>query len=203
MTEVYLYGAGGHAKVIIDILKESGISVLNIIDDNKELKELMGIPIIYNEMKPSFPMIISIGNNSIRKRIREKFAECNYITAISSSAILSDTITIGEGTVIMQGSIIQSSVNIGEHSIINTGATIDHDCQIGDFVHIAPGCNLCGNVEIGEGTFVGAGTIIIPGVKIGKWTTVGAGSVIRKNIPDNVMAAGNPCKIYKNTNNDE
>jgi sugar O-acyltransferase (sialic acid O-acetyltransferase NeuD family) len=203
MTEVYLYGAGGHAKVIIDILKERGISVVNIFDDNKELNELMGIPIIHDEITPNFPLIISIGNNSIRKKITEKFAEYNYITAISTSAIVSDTVVVGKGTVIMQGSIIQSSVNIGEHSIVNTGATVDHDCQIGDFVHIAPGCNFCGNVEVGEGTFIGAGTIIIPGVKIGKWSTIGAGSVIRKNIPDNVLALGNPCKIYKNIINDK
>lgn len=202
MTKVYLYGAGGHAKVIIDILKEYGISVVNIFDDNKEIKELMGIPIIHDKISSDLPLIISIGNNSIRKKITEKFTEYNYITAISNSAALSDTVTLGKGTVIMQGSIIQSSVTIGAHAIINTGATIDHDCQIGDFVHVAPGCNLCGNVEIGEGTFIGAGTVIIPGVKIGKWSTIGAGSIVRKNIPDNVMAVGNPCKIYKNINND-
>ena len=69
--------------------------------------------------------------------------------------------------------------------------------MIEDFVHIAPGCNLCGAVEIAEGTLIGAGSVIIPGVKIGKWSVIGAGSVVVNDIPDNVTAVGNPCRVIK------
>ncbi|WP_280671513.1 MULTISPECIES: acetyltransferase [unclassified Dysgonomonas] len=197
---MYLYGAGGHAKVIIDILKSMNISVTSVYDDNLSISEVLGTPVVHD--KVSSPLIISIGNNAIRKKVEEKLQNINYGKALATSAIISDTALIENGTVVMQGVVIQSSVKIGRHAIINTGATVDHDCIIHDFVHIAPGCNLCGNVEVGEGTFIGAGTVIIPGVKVGKWCVVGAGSVIRKNIPDNVMAVGNPCKIYKTINNE-
>ena len=97
----------------------------------------------------------------------------------------------------MQGAIIQSCSEIGRHCIINTGASVGHDCKIHDFVHISPHATLCGNVTVGEGTWVGAGTVVIPGVKIGKWSIIGAGSVVIKDIPDQVLAVGNPCKVIK------
>jgi len=200
MNKVYLYGAGGHAKVIADILKENSIQVPEIIDDNRTIKELLGIPVVHNVLRT--PLIVSIGNNNIRRKVVDLLSDTEYSQAIAQSSIISDTVNIGEGTVVMQGAILQSCVVVGKHTIINTGSTVDHDCVIHDFVHIAPGCTLCGNVEVGEGAFIGTGTTIIPGVKIGKWTVVGAGSVIRKDIPDNVMAVGNPCKIYKNINNE-
>lgn len=201
MEKVYLYGAGGHAKVIIDILKENRVLVPEIVDDNMDMNELNGIPVVHHVFRT--PLIVSIGNNNVRKKVVEKNKDVEYSRAIAQSAIVSDTVEIAMGTVVMQGAVIQSSAEIGKHVIINTGATVDHDCIVHDYVHIAPGCNLCGNVEIGEGSFIGAGTVIIPGVKIGKWCVVGVGSVIRKDIPDNVMVAGNPSKIYKKLNNEQ
>ncbi len=193
---VGLYGAGGHAKVIIDILKENNITVSSVYDDDKSLTKLVDIPVIHDRLKN--PTIISIGNNTVRKKIVDKLgSSTSYTKAISTKSIISDTVKIGEGTVVMQGAIIQSSASIGKHTIVNTGATIDHDCIIGDFVHIAPGCNLCGNVQVGEGALIGAGSVIIPGIKIGKWSVVAAGSVVFKDIGDNVLAIGNPCRVIK------
>ena len=194
---IYLYGAGGHAKVIIDILKENDIFVAEIIDDNKDLTSLLEIPII-STFKTDKPIIVSIGDNLIRKKIADKFDGVPFSKAIAKSAIISELAEIGDGSVVMQGSIIQSSVKIGKHVIVNTGATIDHDCTIGDFVHIAPGSNLCGNIEVGDGSLIGAGVIIIPGIKIGKWSVIGAGSVVTRNIPDNVIAFGSPCRMIRN-----
>lgn len=192
---MYLYGAGGHAKVILDILNEKNINVLKIFDRDKSISRFMNIPVEHD--KAESPLIISIGDNRVRKRIVLELSGTDYCTAISNSAIVSNSSKIGEGSVVMQGVIIQSSVSVGKHAIINTGSTIDHDCKINDYVHIAPGCNLCGNVSVGEGTIVGVGSVIIPGIKIGKWCVIGAGSVVTKDIPDNVVAVGNPCRIIK------
>lgn len=52
-------------------------------------------------------------------------------------------------------------------------------------------------VTIGSNVWIGGGSIILPGVKIGDNTTIGAGSVVTKDIPQNVLALGNPCKIIK------
>jgi sugar O-acyltransferase (sialic acid O-acetyltransferase NeuD family) len=196
MHSVYLYGAGGHAKVVIDILKSNSITVPEIFDDNPDIHTFMGIPVSHAGIR--FPLIISIGNNTVRKNIVDRLNKPIFTSAIwARSVTVSDSASIDEGTVVMQGVVIQSSVKIGKHAIINTKASIDHDCLIRDYVHIAPGAILCGNVEVGEGAFIGAGTTVMQGIKIGKWSVIGAGSVVVRDIPDFALAYGNPCKCEK------
>lgn len=192
---MYLYGASGHAKVVIDILKASGLSVDGLFDDNPAVKELLGFPVLYDEAGRS-PMIVSIGDNKIRKRISEKLTVC-FGSAIYPGAIVSDSVTIEYGSVVMQGAVIQSCSIVGKHCIINTGTSVDHECVIGDYAHLSPHCTLCGNVTVGEGAWIGAGSVILPGIKIGKWSIIGAGSVVSKDIPDNVLAVGNRCRVVK------
>ncbi len=193
---MYLYGASGHAKVIIDLVKSEDKDIKGLVDDNESVNELLGYQVLHSTPENG-SFIISIGDNKIRKKVSEKLTGCQFDIAIHTSAIISTNATIGEGSVVMQGAIIQSSVEVGKHVIINTGASVDHDCNVEDFVHISPQATLCGNVTIGEGTWIGAGTIITPGVTIGKWCIIGAGSVVTKNIPDRCLAVGNRCKIIK------
>ena len=193
---MYLYGASGHAKVIVDILQSNGKKITGMIDDNPAINELVGYP-VYHELENPSPVIVSIGDNRIRRKVVEKLQDVEFETAVHTSAIVSPKSEIGEGTVVMQGAIIQSSVVIEKHCIINTGASIDHDCKIADFVHISPHATLCGNVTVGEGTWIGAGAVVIPGIRIGKWAKVGAGSVVIKDIPDNVVVVGNPARILR------
>lgn len=195
---MYLYGASGHAKVIMDIVESQGKNIEALIDDNNCVNELCNRPVVHSAEGLS-PIIISIGNNSIRKAIAEKL-DCEFDTAIHSSAIISPSAKINKGTVVMQGAIVQADAIIGKHCIINTGATVDHECVIEDYVHISPNATLCGNVHVGEGTQIGAGSVVVPGVKIGKWSLICAGSVVTKDIPDNCMAAGNRCKVLKTFN---
>lgn len=192
---MYLYGASGHAKVIIDILNASGVQIDGLVDDDPAVEQLQGYPVLHAHRGLS-PFIVSIGANDIRKKVVEKL-NTEFEKAIHPSAIVSPLATIDEGTVIMQGAIVQSDAQLGKHCIINTGASIDHECIIGNYVHISPHATLCGNVHVGEGTWIGAGTIVIPGIKIGKWSVVGAGSVVTKDIPDGVLAVGNRCKVIK------
>ncbi len=192
---MYLYGASGHAKVIMDILAANNIMIDALVDDNGEVKELQGVPVIHSAEGCS-PFIISIGNNKIRKMIADRL-DCEFMSAVHPSAIVSPTAKIGEGTVVMQGAVIQADAVIGKHCIINTAATVDHDCRIGDYVHISPNVSLCGNVQVGEGTQIGVGSVVVPGVKIGRWSLVCAGSVVTKDIPDYCIASGNRCKVIK------
>ncbi len=192
---MYLYGASGHAKVILDILQASNVKVVALIDDNENINELNNHKVLHGITDAS-PIIVSIGANSIRKKIVEKLIG-TFAVAIHPSAIVSPTAKINKGSVIMQGAIIQSDAIVGEHCIVNTGASIDHECVIENFVHVSPGAVLCGNVSIGEGSWIGAGAVVIPGVKIGKWSIIGAGSVVTKDIPDGVIAYGNPCKVIR------
>ncbi|MDO4462430.1 MAG: acetyltransferase [Bacteroidia bacterium] len=196
---MYLYGASGHAKVIMDILHANNIEVTGLVDDNPNLNEFCGMEVRHDASGLS-PIIISIGDCRIRKMIvnnlcHSKGGRPEFPTAIHPSAIISQHATIGEGTVVMQGAIVQTGAKIGNHCIINTKASIDHDCVIDDFVHVAPGCTFSGNVHIGEGTWVGIGTTIIQGVTIGKNCFIGAGSVVTGDLPDGCKAYGVPCRI--------
>lgn len=195
---MYLYGASGHAKVIMDILKDNHVEIEGLVDDNPNINELLGYPVFHGKEDIS-PLIISIGDNKIRQVIAHKL-NVEFGTAIHSSAIVSPYAIVQEGSVIMQGAIVQSGTCIGKHCIVNTGASIDHECVVGDYVHISPHSTLCGSVYVGEGTWIGAGTTVLPGVKIGKWSVIGAGSVVAKDIPDGVLSVGNRCKTIKTLN---
>ena len=196
-NKTYLYGASGHCKVIIDIFKLRGISIKAIIDDNPKSAHLFGIPVITTkDFAKEDQVIISIGNNEIRKKLSAEM-EVDFTTAIHPTAIISPFSNIGTGTVIMAGTIVNADTMIGKHCIINSGAIVEHDNKIADFVHISPGVSLAGNVSIGEGSHIGIGASVIQGMKIGKWATIGAGSVIIKDVPDFAVVVGNPGKIIK------
>ncbi len=192
-----LYGASGHAKVIMDCLKSQGKKVTCFIDDNPNKHEFLGLKVKRSKSIPSDDeLILSIGDNRIRKKIARIISN-KFGVAIHTSAIVASTVKIGEGSVVFHGAILQSEVQVGKHCIINTGAKIDHECVIKDFVHIAPGAILCGDVSIGEGSFIGAGAVIKQCISIGKNVIIGAGAIVLDHMPDNCTVVGNPAKIIK------
>lgn len=197
---VYLIGAGGHAKVIIEILEKQGLYIGGLQDGNPKVKSLLGHD-VHHEFPEFFhaddaEVIISIGNNAIRKKLADS-SNYKYVSAIHPSANISKRATIGKGTVIMAGVSINADVEIGKHAIINTNASVDHECILEDYVHISPNAALGGNVHVGEGTHIGIGANVIQGIKIGKWCTVGAGTVVLNDIPDGSTVVGNPGKVIK------
>lgn len=163
---MFLYGASGHGKVIFNILQLNGISVTAFIDDDADKKVFFGLPVYQPHTLDStniLQAIISVGNNSLRKQIAEKYF-FQYHSAVHPSAIIDENVKMGLGSVMMANAVVNSSSSIGKHCIINTSASVDHDCYVGDFVHISPNVCLCGGVSVGEGTHIGAGSVIIPGV---------------------------------------
>lgn len=194
-----LYGASGHAKVIVSILRASGQEVTAIFDDDLSKKDLGTIPVIGSydpNHQPAAPLIISIGYNAIRRKVAERIQH-RFGVAIHPSAIIDESVTMEEGTVIMQGAIVQAGTLLGKHVIVNTGATVDHDCQLGDFVHVAPGVTLCGSVQVGEGTLIGAGSTVAPNLIIGANCLIAAGSVVTVSIPVGATVRGNPARIIR------
>ncbi len=200
-----IYGASGHAKVIIDICKSVDKKIDFIMDDNPEIKSLLGFQVSHK--MPNFndqSIVFGIGDNRIRRRLALKHDDIPTEKLIHKSAIISKDSEIKTGTVVMPKVIVNSSTKIGRHCILNTGCVIEHDVEIGDFVHVSPSATITGNVSIEEGTQVGAGVTIIPGIKIGKWVTIGAGTVIIGDIPDYAVVVGNPGKVIKfNTQENE
>jgi len=201
-TEIIIYGASGHGKVILACLRSLQFpnSIL-FIDDYPKEDTLDGIQVVHKNQILSFEnkqMIIAVGCNKTRSKI-SKSINPNYISVIHSTACISEYSELGIGTVVMPKVVVNPGTIIGMHCIINSAAVVEHDCQIADFCHIAPNASLAGNVSVGEGSHIGIGAVVIQGVKIGKWTTIGAGAVIIHDVPDFAVVVGNPGKIIKYT----
>lgn len=205
--KVIIIGAGGHAKVIADIIKASGDEIIGFLDDNKKFKnkiifddkKVLGLlsETEINQYKDMY-FIIGIGNNKIRKKISRRFKNINWYTAIHPNAIIGSNVKIGEGSVIMPGTVINICTKIGKHCIINTCSSLDHDNIIDNFVHISPGSHLAGDVQIGEGTWICAGVTIINNIKIEKNNIIGAGATVVKDIEEkNNTYVGVPIKKIK------
>ena len=203
-NKIILYGASGHAKVISSIIEAVDMFVDIIFDDNEKVTYLNQYRVINGYDKnynPNIPIIISIGDNKIRKNISEKISH-PFTILIHPSSVIDKNAKIENGSVIFHNAIVQRDSIVGKHCIINSNASVDHDCIINDFVHISPSSTLCGNVSVGEGSHIGAGATIIPNINIGKWCVIGAGAVITKDVPDYSLVVGIPGKIIKKLKND-
>ncbi|WP_035806535.1 acetyltransferase [Lunatimonas lonarensis] len=191
---MYVYGASGHGRVIIDMI-DSYEKIHGIFDDDPSKKEVLGYPVLGylpDEFIFNSDLFIAIGDNGVRRALSKRLHHrVTFASIIHESAIFSRRAELGSGCVVMEGSIIKVGCSLGEQVIVNTGASIDHDCLIGDFVHIAPQATLCGGIQLGEGTLIGANAIILPGVKIGAWCTIGAGAIVHQDVPDHSTWIGN------------
>ncbi len=205
---ILIFGASGHAKVIIDIVEKSGaFFVQALFDDNAALrgKKVYGYEVIGGmeallapvNLLPAHRIVVAIGNNAIRVKVAEWLIAnggCLSEALVHPSAQLARGANVGKGSVVMAGAVINSDSRIGLNAIVNTGALIDHDCTIGDAVHVAPGVTLCGGVEIGNNTLIGAGAVVHPNLHIGKDVTVGAGATVLNDIEDGMTVVGSPAK---------
>jgi sugar O-acyltransferase, sialic acid O-acetyltransferase NeuD family len=206
--KLLLLGGGGHCKSVIDsLLKTKSYTEVGIIDKKENVgKSILGIPIIgcdddlfelyQNGYNNAFITIGSIGNPSIRVKLFKVIKEIGFEipNIIDFNSIISEHVTLEEGIFVGKNAVINAGSFIENCAIINTGSIVEHDCIIGQFSHIAPGTVLCGEVQIGEHTHVGARSVVKQQVKIGANTLIGMGSVVLKNVPENVIAYGNPCK---------
>lgn len=202
--DVVIIGAGGHAKVIAEIVLKSRDNVIGFLDDNLDLqnkiiyldKKVIGTTSSIEKYK-NYYFIIGIGNNFIREKI-DKNNKLKLYTAIHPSAIIAQDVEIGEGTVIMPGVVINPGTKIGKNSIINTSVSIDHDNTICDYVHISPGSHLAGTVTIKENTWLCTGVIVKNNITIEKNNIIGAGGVVINNILEsNNTYVGVPVKKIK------
>lgn len=197
---MYLYGASGHGKVIAEIAEECNIKIDAFIDFDLSKNHLLEYNVIHKVPTKNIDVIVSIGNNYVRRNIIAHHKNFNYTKLFHPKAAISKRASIGVGTVVMAGSTINSHTIIGDHCIVNTNSSIDHDCILEDFVHVSPNASLAGDVFVGLGSHIGIGACVIQGIKIGKWCTIGAGAVIIRDIPDGCVVVGNPGKIIKTNN---
>ena len=199
--QIVIFGAGGHAKVVVDAIELEGryeIAFLADADTALAGKMLLGYPV--RSEKDGFDALVqgvahafvAIGHNATRRRIGGAAMERGLVLAriVHPAATVARSASLGAGTLVMPGSVINADAQIGTNVIVNTGAIIEHDCRVGDDAHIAPRATLCGGVRIGAGTLVGAGAVVLPGVNVGEGATVAAGALVLSDVADGARTFG-------------
>jgi len=206
-TPVVLLGAGGHAKVVIELIRAEGAyEVAALLDADTTPRQVLGLPVIGDDDRLEelrrqglTHAFVALGGNALRLKVARKAQALGFtlVNAISPAAAVSPTARLGVGVAVMAGAVINAEARVDDLAIVNTGARIDHDCILGESCHVAPGAALAGCVEVGRLAFLGVGTAAIPGVRIGEAATVGAGACVVKDIPPGVLALGTPARIVR------
>jgi sugar O-acyltransferase (sialic acid O-acetyltransferase NeuD family) len=208
MNNIIIYGSGGHAKVVIDLVEKEGRFRINgLIDDHKPkgtrifgYEVLGGLDCLSDILVSGLPAcLVAIGDNRTRRKLTELVGGIGFsiVFAVHPAASLARNVSVEEGTVILAGSVIDPDVRIGKGVIVNNNAVVAHDSRIGDFTHISVGASVGANVTVGDDSFIGMGAIVVSGINIGKGVYIGAGSVVAKDVPDNVKAIGMPARIMR------
>ena len=196
---VLVLGGGGHAKVVVALLRAAGHPIAGVLDDDPRThgRQLLGAPILGPcSMASERPeaAIVAVGDNRTRWELVRSLQVSRWLTAVHPTAYVDPTASLGEGAVVMAGAVVQAESVVGAHCIVNTNATVDHDCTVGAYAHVASGATLTGGVCLAEGVFVGAGATCLPGVAVGDWSVVGAGAAVNRPVPARSMAKGVPAR---------
>jgi UDP-perosamine 4-acetyltransferase len=209
MTAAIGLGAGGHAKVVLEILKRDPrlhIRGLLAASSPEVGSPVLGIPVIGNDaLLPSliaegvthaFIGVGSTGSTALRRELYERATGLGLtlLSAVHPSAIISPSAEIGAGATIMAGVIVNASARIGANVILNTGAIVEHDVEVGDHCHVAPGAIVGGGARLGAGSHVGIGAVVRQGQRIGSNVVIGAGAVVVSDIADGLTVMGVPAR---------
>lgn len=197
-----IIGAGGHAKVCLDIaVKMNQWKQISILDDYSIESNLLGYPIIgivddAEEYKKNSDFFVAIGDNSTRSKLMKKLEveELSIATLVHPNSYIGLAVEVGTGSAIMANVVINSNTVIGEGCIINTAAVIEHDNTIHNYVHISPNASLAGDVTIHDNTWIGISATVLNQISISKSVIIGAGTVVTKNIHKSGTYVGVPAR---------
>ena len=209
MHKIVLFGAGGHARVLIDAIQSTAQhKVCAALDDdsNKWGTKLFHVPIVGNDSHindlltqgvDSFAVAIgSVSQIQLRRNLFERACAAGLepCSVLHSSSIYSRYASLGKGVQLLAQSVVNPGAELGEGVIINTGAIVEHDCLIGTHTHLAPRACLAGGVQVGSGSHIGMGAVVKENITIGKDVIIGAGAVVLNDVPDRSIAVGIPAR---------
>ncbi len=189
-TPIVLIGAGGHQRVVRQVINDLNIYDIVAAIEKGEEQRLPGL--IERGVRYAFIGVGQIKASNLRAQLFRDVKRLGFTlpVLIHPSSYVCPDVSIGEGSLIAPGVVINTGTKIGANVVINTRASIDHDCVIEDHVFISPGVTLCGEVNLAEGAFVGAGSTSIQAIKIGRGVTIGAGSVVLRDVPSEKVVFG-------------
>lgn len=209
--QLVVWGASGHAAVVIEAIRalEMG-SIVGLIDDDfpscRRAPCFGGLPIlgdrtVLGELRERGvrKAFVAIGDSHVRVRLAAYLGDLGFElpTIVHPNAYIAASVAIGSGSFVAASAVVSENAVVGDNVVINTGATVDHDCVIESGAHVAPGCSLAGGVCVRDRTLVGIGSVAAPRVQIGCDVVIGAGSVVLRDIPDRVIAYGNPARVIR------
>jgi UDP-perosamine 4-acetyltransferase len=206
--DILIIGAGGHGKVVLDILRAAGThKPIGFLDAEAGLSgsTLHGLPVLgqINQL-PKFKgksrgAIVAIGDNRARASYADLVRKQGWelISAIHPRAVVSPTAKVGAGVVIAANAVVGTDAVVEDCVIINTSAVVDHECHIAAGAHICPAAALAGRVRIGDLAFVGLGCRVIQCLTVGRQATIGAGAVVIADVPEYATVVGVPARIIK------
>jgi sugar O-acyltransferase (sialic acid O-acetyltransferase NeuD family) len=204
--KVVIIGAGGHGRVVLDILRQEGAhEVSGFVDSNPGLQgrwvdgvEVLGPPQALAGVKSMgiAGAIVAVGDSAARRMLFEtaRRSGLELINAVHPSANLAGNAVLGRGVVVAAGALVCAHCRIGDAAILNTGCIIDHETVVGPACHICPGARIAGRVSIGAGAFIGIGATVIQRVHIGPQAIVGAGAVVLQDVAARTTVVGVPAR---------
>jgi sugar O-acyltransferase (sialic acid O-acetyltransferase NeuD family) len=207
-----VWGAGGHGRVVADVVRAAGGRVAGFTDRDPALVGRPAVPgappvllsdeELLRELAEDGPrawdaLALGIGDNRARLDAFRQAPAGLWPALAHPSAVLSPSATVGAGTVVMPLAVLNANARTGSAVIVNTGAVVEHDCRVGDGAHLSPRCVLAGGARVGEGAWVGAGATVLPGISVGAWAVVGAGAVVVRDVPEGTVVAGVPARALR------
>jgi sugar O-acyltransferase (sialic acid O-acetyltransferase NeuD family) len=204
VSEIVVIGGGGHAKVLISLLKKLEWSVLGYTDQ-RDRGDILGGRYLGDdsdlgailELHAGCAALVGVGKvdaSDMRARLQRRAGALGFeVPAVASPrAVVNEGVELGAGTVVFDGAVVNSGATVGDLCILNTNCTVEHDCRLGENVHVAPGATLSGTTTIGDGCMIGAGATVIHGITICAGAVIGAGAVVVADITKPGVYAGNP-----------
>ena len=203
---IVVLGGGGHAKVLICVLKQTSCEILGYTD-RQDRGLILGTPYLGDDAElenivrrhGACRALLGVGkvDASARRLTLQEEVETlgfDFPVIVSRNAILNEDVTMERGSVAFDGVIVNSGTRVGRAAILNTNCTVEHDCRLGDNVHVAPGSTLSGGVTVGDHSMIGAGATLIEGVTVCAGCLVGAGSTVVKDLTVPGTYVGSPAR---------
>ena len=204
---ILILGTRPYSEVLMDMFEclSNKICFIGAVENmNRERcnSTLAGLPIYWHseiaELTKNHRLVCALGTTLRDTWINEcKKMGFSFEMLVHPSSLISSRTDMGEGVIVDAGCVVAGFSSISEHVRIGRRVSIGHHTRIGPYSTVHPGAIISGNCAIGSQVTLGSGSIIIDGISIGDGAVIAAGTVVNKDIPPNVLAAGNPVEIKR------